>query len=503
MARMLKIHPAIGVARVGRSPDQFFVGPEIPGQSAVPAGGYRDAQHLLKRQGARFRVFLYEDGAAPREVTSAEATIVWTVHLANTKAAGRRFFGAGHPLPALRNAAVTDRSKLTLDPGAASVWTGDPRKDLTFAGAFLDQPVAVQLGTVIAENGGSIVVLGGHGEAVSPTNAPLNAPGNDFANRDGWLDDTSDGPVTATVTFKDGSASPPVTPAWVLVAPPKYAPAQQSPVSLYDALRQIALDRGLLPNPFENPAFKPSFADDIMPILKRASDMRWLFANGQTNGPPAGFHHFNPASSAHASSIVNRLRQPGPTLGGPGVGTGDMPRTWSDAYPAGGSGTLTPFQYQLMLAWKNNNFDPAQPTTPGGITPAGLDRAALEPCVGGPLFPGIEASWFLRDKCVFVEAFRLDMSGLQPGDVTQQMAVPWQSDFLDCAAEPNGADTLVWWPAQRPVDVWTDPAGDPMDWARSFNGTQPMDVQEMIANGDRLGLLLAQGAALLEVDRVP
>ena len=34
--------------------------------------------------------------------------------------------------------------------------------------------------------------------------------------------------------------------AWVLVAPPKYAPSLQSVVTLYDVLYQLALDRGLL-----------------------------------------------------------------------------------------------------------------------------------------------------------------------------------------------------------------------------------------------------------------
>ena len=32
MATTYKIHPAIGIARVGNSPDEFFVGPERIGQ---------------------------------------------------------------------------------------------------------------------------------------------------------------------------------------------------------------------------------------------------------------------------------------------------------------------------------------------------------------------------------------------------------------------------------------------------------------------------------------
>jgi L-Lysine epsilon oxidase N-terminal len=42
----IKIHPAIGVARLGNSPE-FFIGPELPGDHTPPApwdGSYKDAQ---------------------------------------------------------------------------------------------------------------------------------------------------------------------------------------------------------------------------------------------------------------------------------------------------------------------------------------------------------------------------------------------------------------------------------------------------------------------------
>ena len=38
-----KIDPAIGIARLGKSPTEFFYGPEIPGRFETPAGGYKDA----------------------------------------------------------------------------------------------------------------------------------------------------------------------------------------------------------------------------------------------------------------------------------------------------------------------------------------------------------------------------------------------------------------------------------------------------------------------------
>jgi L-Lysine epsilon oxidase N-terminal len=34
----VKIHPAIGIARIGNSPTDFFVGPEIPLDHTAPAG---------------------------------------------------------------------------------------------------------------------------------------------------------------------------------------------------------------------------------------------------------------------------------------------------------------------------------------------------------------------------------------------------------------------------------------------------------------------------------
>jgi len=63
MGTVYKIHPAIGIARVGNHPTAFFVGPESPGSPGVeidakgretPVMQYKkDA--LVKRQAARFR----------------------------------------------------------------------------------------------------------------------------------------------------------------------------------------------------------------------------------------------------------------------------------------------------------------------------------------------------------------------------------------------------------------------------------------------------------------
>jgi hypothetical protein len=66
----VKIHPAIGVARLGDSPDDFFIGPERLWDPPAPAGGFKDDQCRVKRQAARFRVFAYHDDNTVQELTA-------------------------------------------------------------------------------------------------------------------------------------------------------------------------------------------------------------------------------------------------------------------------------------------------------------------------------------------------------------------------------------------------------------------------------------------------
>jgi hypothetical protein len=40
------IHPTIGVARVGNSDSQYFIGPEVPYPTVDPTGGYKDPLNL-------------------------------------------------------------------------------------------------------------------------------------------------------------------------------------------------------------------------------------------------------------------------------------------------------------------------------------------------------------------------------------------------------------------------------------------------------------------------
>ena len=129
MATVYKIHPAIGIARLGNSPE-FFVGPERLDERPSPPGGFKDAQCRVKRQAARFRIFAHHDDNTVEEIADVEADITWTVHLANKKAA---YPGRGNSESA---------GDLTIDPGARAT-TGPNQQKLFDTGAirFSGQPV--------------------------------------------------------------------------------------------------------------------------------------------------------------------------------------------------------------------------------------------------------------------------------------------------------------------------------------------------------------------------
>jgi hypothetical protein len=181
-----------------------------------------------------------------------------------------------------------------------------------------------------------------------------------------------------------------------------------------------------------------------------------------------------------------------------------MPFMWSDLYQEPAiNATLTRVQYRTMQAWADGNFendwDGKPPALSFRITPAGLDRAALETCVGAAFYPGIEVSWKIRDVFQFAEPFRLDHENVSPGDISQQMSLPWQTDFVDCAYE----DPYVWWPAQRPIDVRQDNDSGYVAWDRRFGKTsESMGPDDMVHDFYRLGLVLRSGDKFFETGRV-
>ncbi len=270
------IHPSIGVARLGNSPEEYFLAPEVVDPPPQPPGFYRDASGALKRQAVRFRIYgLNAQGQVVAELTQSNAEITWNVHLANKKAAWYQFQIAldipeadSAPHSYLRNITVSDRSSLVIDPGAREITGVNIRGDSRYAfdtGQFMGKPV--YLGEVRTDEQGRLLVFGGRGKSASYDGSPAVT----FANNEGWYDDTSDGPVTATVKFQGTTLE--VDPAWVVVAPPNYAPGQKSVRTMWDLMRDTAIKARKLPEPT-----RPLFNTDICPIFERLSRLQWVNA---------------------------------------------------------------------------------------------------------------------------------------------------------------------------------------------------------------------------------
>src|SRR3954451_5440237 len=215
------IHPAIGVARVGNSWTEYFIGPEVIAPRPESPGFYRDASGALKRQAARFRIYGYNAaGEVVGELSPGDETSIrWTVHVANRKAAWYQWQmamdipeAATIQLPR-RNVKVTGeaRAGLVIDAGPRTIeGKGTQGTPYQFRGKFTypstPRPVTadVYLGEVRTDADGRLLFLGGHGVSASPVGSPIFIEGDDnsFINADGWFDDMSDGPVTAEVTIR-------------------------------------------------------------------------------------------------------------------------------------------------------------------------------------------------------------------------------------------------------------------------------------------------------------
>jgi hypothetical protein len=464
MAQVYKIHPSVGIARVGDSEQEFFIGPEMPGRAPVelgaggeqPVTSFKDGNFRVKRQAARFRIFVYdEDGGGnltnPREITADDAEITWTVELANRKAAARESPPPLQTRPP-RNPQQPDRARLEINPSSRSVSGRNQQGPAFDDGRFEDVPV--YLGELRTDSAGRLLVLGGRGRSRS---VPANQPISDFANNDFWHDDVSDGTVRATVRV---AGQPPVevspeNSSWVIVAPPDFAPALGGIVTLYDIMQQAAVERNWV-----QPPAVPSFRNDILPILERAAGLRWVHDWAYWSGIPRDWAALSdPANPSDVRETVLGLIENNPLNGV----------------------TLTPTQKATMDAWVAGNFvnDFGQAPVPAAITPDGLDSAPLLASVGAGFFPGIEAGQLTADKAIYSAPLRLNHGVLRPGSLSERMAVPWQADFTACR--------LDWWPSQRPDIAQLNPE-DPFpteDWAAGIHR-----YEDMVFNFSRLGYIL-------------
>ncbi|MEX2587474.1 MAG: LodA/GoxA family CTQ-dependent oxidase [Actinomycetota bacterium] len=498
----VRIHPAIGIARIGNSEEDYFVGPEVPYRTPEPEGGYRDASGRLKRQAARFRLFGYDaSGRVVREVTSDDADITWTVHVANKKAAWYDFVVAldlaeatGVRCPR-RNAYVAagDRDDLIIDPGSRTVGPGDAAQAFD-SGRFFDLPV--YLGEIFTDEQGRLLFLGGRGVSRS---AFAGNPMSTFSNNSGWHDDISDGPVNARIVI-DGTSID-ADPAWVVVAPPNYAPDVVTPQTMYDVMYDAVA--GFWVTAPE----RPSFTSHILPLLSQCVDAQWVNAGFLSQfGWQAPNDFLRPELLAKLSApgeeyqelrlqVTNMFRDPS------AVTAVDVqwPYMYGDAFGNYSNSphvlfTVTPTLYRYLRQWAKGDFvsDYTETETPASLDavslqeqPGVLDKAALHFCMGGPFHPGCEMTWPMRQRYLYRAPFRLKqrpeniresdygqfmtqdialsddgpLSQSGPGDISKWMALPWQADTASCRSGypvpylPADPYLPTFWPSRVPNQV--------------------------------------------------
>lgn len=465
----IKIHPAIGLARIGNSPDEFFIGPEKLNDTQIPQGGYKDAKCRVKRQAARFRLFAYdENDNVVQEVTAADADISWTVELANRKASSERYPSGG---PRNNTVLGADREALNITPGPRTL--NSPNALASFNNGTFSLPdtsaVTVPLGEIRTDHQSRLLVLGGFGNSGSPdfdsNNIPLSLQ---TFNNDRWYDDVADGPVTATVNMNGNNI--PVTGAWVVVAPPKFAPQLNNVVSLYDIMFNLGVIEGWAGVSIPN---TPSYTNDIYPILQRAMDY------GAVNTAARGNHLWaHPIiEDGMRNLIFNKLKGAG----------GNMP-------PLAGNVQLTSVQHTILEKWKDGNFDndwSGVPSPAANITPAELDKVSMDHCVGSAFFPGIEAGEILTQAALYSEPFRLvhDPSILKPGGLVGLMALPWQTDFNDCGTN--------WWPIPRPNTVFRQETNNYQSWT----APNVSNKTDMVTKWHTLGFIVEQNGQYIEAGK--
>jgi hypothetical protein len=234
---------------------------------------------------------------------------------------------------------------------------------------------------------------------------------------------------------------------------------------------------------------------------------------------------------------------------------------------------LTDYQLFILRQWAEGRFvdESAEGWLPPGYTKfqpypttpprtgRELDRGVLSNVLGGSFCPGAELGWVMRNPSIYWEPYRvkadrsvsdflqsaaqvnqtgdrtladytfnvgspLDQDnnfdrGLQPGDLSKYMSVPWQSDFNECTTQPidityadwNNIDpdsdqderlkrdakqwVTLWWPAHRPLQSFELPSADSSarpvwtTWSRGIPQTHAGDLK-MVTEWSKLGFII-------------
>ena len=350
--------------------------------------------------------------------------------------------------------------------------------------------------------------------------------------------------MTASVSINGQSI--PVKAAWVVTAPPNYAPNIVGWRTLYELLVDVYVQCGWIAMP--EPV---SFSKDILPVLRRLSNLQWVnkgFATMFGKGCPMDFEDADfIAKLAQAPNVATKtdpyieLRQVVFNCFRPTDTSTFEPRTWpwiyGDAFGSfsptspGNNLPLPSVQQALLRRWVEGNFlndwnsATVAPKTladvPLAEQPAMLTKAALHFCLADAFHPGCEMTWPMRHASVYEAPFRIrrrapgpeptygsqltQQIALQPGgplyaqgpgDISRWMALPWQGDTAFCRSgyDPEYDPYLpTFWPARVPNQVLTQE-----DYEKVVNTSLPRE-RRVIAFNHRPNWLRALKGSVVEV----
>jgi hypothetical protein len=486
-----RIHPSVGIARMGNSTTQFFVGPERPAfrfvpleKYAIPASGsalglpwtpadnvdtFRDSKGNLAKQAARFRIYRYEYAdvgatgtnaifSSVIEITNLYYDIEWTVQLAN-----RKSFKGGSTLAAI----IASQDANANAPPAVMISTTAPNYAVIKYPANSPNKDRLPLGSVAVDKEGFLLVIGssgnaqklgvGGGAATPPPAAPAY-PGMELR----WVnveDDASDGPIKARISPKGLNAWTNATSAWVVVNVPDYGVDIPSPVTLYD----LALNHALSKNPallIDKDVVDPY----IVQTLKNYKQLAFV-------APDAKAFHDKSAldisvTDSDRTRVSDMLRD-SRTIAKPedywksrdldpeGL-AGGMPKLQGLRFPVQKINFINKWESMILKdriaiaisTLTSGNFRWGVPR----YRPFILDYTSMRSMCGGSFWPGIEVSrlagypfqwtgdygacdWHVDIRCKGIPKDNGTGGVGVAGALTRDLAVPWQADFLLCMHE--------------------------------------------------------------------
>ena len=505
----LKISPSVGVARLGNSEGQFCLSPDsiggLPfeadasGNKLGPIKNFKDAESQVRRQGQLFRIFDADGGEFTINSPNI-ASMEWTVHLANKKAAwfqfselkGNLLYGTENSYEKqkveLRNKSIEgeeNRQTLIIDPGPRtvsginqSIGFNEESVPKGYPSQFPSREVSsgtsiITLGDLKTDNEGRLIVLGGYGHAGG--DEPLTS----YGGSDTWHDDISDGPVYCKITFEDSTPSVTLK-AWIIVGSPDFAPEIVNISNLSDTMFDVGVRAlNLVPNMYTNEGFnktyKVNYQRDILPIVKRFAAYQWVSNVQSMMAFSANVFDLSDPSEENKANRLNYFayfRRPNDKsdLSSNRPQSELFKVAGDDMFPMmplnSGSNSvsnvnivkflaLNDTQYFMLKQWANGNFESNPAYEPFAISKA--DQASVGNCVGLPMCPGIEVTWSLQNPTLYEAPYVIadqkgpggynetglspsrdeaEGGGCQPGDLTKRMACPWQADFFQCTIQP-------------------------------------------------------------------